>query len=57
MGILRWDADAPEQGAEELSSIDAVTVELLRAYVDQYDRKLTATKQRISERQNNVHPM
>jgi hypothetical protein len=51
MGMLRWDADNPTAEPEELSSVDAQTVELMRAYVEDHDARLAKMREGLAKRQ------
>ena len=50
MGMLRWKADAPEDSPEELAALDELTVELMRAFVEDHDARLAKAKERIAAR-------
>ena len=56
MGYLRWDADHLELPPVEVSSIDALTVELMRAYVDAHDERHAALRARIAEHKRLSQP-
>jgi hypothetical protein len=54
MGSLRWNVDALDEPPEELAAVDGLTIELMRAYVEDHDAKLEARKKRIAERKKSA---
>lgn len=49
MGSLRWNADEPGVPPAELASIDNMTIELMRAYVEWHDARMSAWKKKVSK--------